>query len=247
MRTRYTLATGWLVVLVSLAFVLNGGTGPTHARTADDLRSVLTVANAAVGQTGSSDLVDRMRQRQSSGNVVRVDVPTAAGSARGNIDRYIEVATAIDPKLGTILSNLCAEQGQDPVELERMIRSYGHNLVALAELKKSDPEFYAQKITELNLDAEVGRLARQLTLTREQYGADSPLVAQAQAHLRVVMRARLDLSIANRERSIRRLDAYVDRLRDRVAHDQANFDDELARQLDQITGELDAVTAALGR
>ena len=247
MRARLTMATGWLVILVSLAFVLNSGAGSSHARTTTDLRSVLSLANAAVSPGNPGSLVDRMRQTQPVTVEVEVDSPAAAGSARGNIDRYIEVATAIDPKLGEILSNLCADQGQDPVELERMIRSYGHNLVALAELKKTDPKFYSEKITELNLDAEVGRLARQLLLTEDQFGKDSPQVAQARTHLRVVMRARLDLSIANRERSIRRLDEYVDRLRDRVAHDQAHFDDELARQLDQVTGELDAVTAALGR
>ena len=60
-------------------------------------------------------------------------------------------------------------------------------------------------------------------------------------------RESLELSIENRERSIMRLNERVEQLQERVEYDEANFEQELDRQMAQALGELDAVQAARGR
>ena len=255
MRTRYTIATSWLVLLLGMFFVLNSGTVRTQASTSDDLKSVLAFANAAVGQPTSSaanpaenTIWDRMRS-DASKSAAEVSSPASVSTARNNIDRYIDVANAIDPELGKILGNLCGEQGQDPVELERMIRRYGRNLVALAELKQSDPGFYSQKIHELNLDAEVVKLSRQLREVQSQPDSaeNQAQIEELRTYLELLMRSRLKISIRNREHSINQLEEHLETLRDRLNHDEVNFDMEIERQLLQELGELDAVRAARGR
>ena len=61
------------------------------------------------------------------------------------------------------------------------------------------------------------------------------------------MRSRLKISIRNREHSIKQLEEHLETLRDRLNHDEVNFDMEIERQLLQELGELDAVQAARGR
>ena len=256
MRTRYTIATSWLVLLLCMFFVLNSGTVRTQASTSNDLKSMLAFANAAVGQSSSAagsdteegKIWNRMRANADQ-TAAGVASPASVSTARNNIDRYIEVANAIDPKLGKILGNLCGEQGQDPVELERMIRRYGRNLVALAELKKSDPTFYSQKIHELNLDAEVVKLSRQLREIQSQpeTAANLAQAEELRTYLELLMRSRLKISIRNRGHSIEQLEDHLNTLRDRLNHDQVNFDLEIERLLEKELGELDAVQAARGR
>ncbi|MCH2132612.1 MAG: hypothetical protein MK116_02565 [Phycisphaerales bacterium] len=253
MRIHYSIATGWLVLLLCTAFVLDSGSTRTRAASGEtELQSVLTVANAAIGQPANSassqPSSNALVQNMLNGASPSTAAATPAGiqSARTNVDRYIDVATAIDPELGEILAKICSEQGQDPVELERMIRRYGRGLVALANLKESDPGFYRQKIMELNLDAEIGKQARRMRDLKAEYG-DEAIIDAEMIQLEASVRARLKLSIQNRERSIQRLHNHIEKLQGRVTHDTENFDVEIDRQLDQLMGELDAVQAALGR
>ena len=244
MQTRYTMAMSWLLVLACVVFALNSGTSVSRASSSDDLKSILTMANMVAGQSGSK-LIEQMNSQAQT--QIKAATPGTVDSARSNIDRYIDVASRIDPRLGQLLQKSCSDQGQDPVELEKMIRRYGHGLVALAELQKTDPELYESKIAELSLDAEVIQLSIKLKQAVDTTGPDSPEVIFMRQHLQAVMRARLELSIENRERSIMRLNERVEQLQERVEYDEENFEQELARQMAQALGELDAVQAAQGR
>ena len=245
MQSRYTIAMGWLLVLACTAFVLNSGTSVSKASSSADLKTILSVANLATGQTSGNKLIQQMN---SSGQTPEESAtPATVSSARSKIDRYIDVASRIDPKLGKLLEDSCSDQKQDPVELERMIRRYGHGLVALAELQTTDPELFESKIEELGLDAEVIQITRELKSTIEENGPQSPEAMTLRQHLQAVVHTRLELSIANRERSIVRLTELVEQLQERVEYDEENFDLELKRQMAQALGELDAVQAARGR
>lgn len=245
MQTRYTMAMSWLLVLACAAFTLNSGTSVSRASSSDDLRTILSMANVVAGQSSSSQLIQQMNSPVQS--TIKVATPGSVDSARSNIDRYLDVASRIDPRLGQLLQRSCADQGQDPVELERMIRRYGHGLVALAELQKTDPALYESKIEELSLDAEVMQLSTQLKQIVDTSGANSPQAMVHRELLQAAMRTRLELSIENRERSIMRLNERVEQLQERVEYDEAHFEQELERQMAQALGELDAVQAARGR
>ena len=244
MQTRYTMAMSWLLVLACVVLALNSGTSVSRASSSDDLKSILAMANMVAGQSGS-ELIEQMNSQNEA--PLRTATPGTVDSARSNIDRYLDVASRIDPRLGQLLQKSCSDQGQDPVELEKMIRRYGHGLVALTELQKTDPELYESKIEELSLDAEVVQLSMQLKRIANASGTDS---SEAKVHrelLQAAMRTRLELSITNRERSIMRLNERIEQLQERVEYDEVNFEQELKRQMDQALGELDAVQAARGR
>ena len=97
------------------------------------------------------------------------------------------------------------------------------------------------------LDAEVIQLSMQLKQIVNTSGPDSPQATVHRQLLQAAMRTRLELSIANRERSIMRLNERIEQLQERVEYDEVNFEQELKRQMDQALGELDAVQAARGR
>jgi hypothetical protein len=245
MQTRYTMAMSWLLVLACVAFALNSGTSVSKASSSDDLKTILSMANMVTGQTGGSQLIQQMNS--STQEPVQAITPGVVNSARSNIDRYLEVASRIDPRLGQLLQRSCSDKGQDPIELEKMIRRYGHGLVALAELQSTDPDLYESKIEELSLDAEVMQLSIELKQIIKASGPDSSEVMVHLQLLQAAMRARLELSIENRERSIMRLNERVEQLQERVEYDEEHFEQELDRQMSQAMGELDAVRAARGR
>jgi hypothetical protein len=245
MQTRYTMAMSWLLVLACVAFALNSGTSVSKASSSDDLKTILSMANMVTGQTGGSQLIQQMNS--STQEPVQAITPGVVNSARSNIDRYLEVASRIDPRLGQLLQRSCSDKGQDPIELEKMIRRYGHGLVALAELQSTDPDLYESKIEELSLDAEVMQLSIELKQIIKASGPDSSEVMIHLQLLQAAMRARLELSIENRERSIMRLNERVEQLQERVEYDEEHFEQELDRQMSQAMGELDAVRAARGR
>ena len=245
MQTRYTMAMSWLLVLACVVFALNSGTSVSRASSSEDLKSILTIANVVAGQSGSSQLIEQMNAQTQA--PVTASTPGTVDSARSNLDRYIDVAFRIDPRLGQVLRDSCSDQGQDPVELEKMIRRYGHGLVALAELQKTDPELFESKIQELSLDAEVVQLSLQLKQIVTTSGPESPEVMVLRQHLQAAMRARLELSIINRELSIMRLNERIEKLQEDVKYDELNFERELKRQMDQALGQLDAVQAGRGR
>ncbi len=245
MQTRYTMAMSWLLVLACVAFALNSGTSVSKASSSDDLKTILSMANMVTGQTGGSQLVQQMNS--STQEPVQAITPGVVNSARSNIDRYLEVASRIDPRLGQLLQRSCSDKGQDPIELEKMIRRYGHGLVALAELQSTDPDLYESKIEELSLDAEVMQLSIELKQIINASGPDSSEVMVHRQLLQAAMRARLELSIENRGRSIMRLNERVEQLQERVEYDEEHFEQELDRQMSQAMGELDAVRAARGR
>jgi hypothetical protein len=245
MQTRYTMAMSWLLVLACVAFALNSGTSVSKASSSDDLKTILSMANMVTGQTGGSQLIQQMNS--STQEPVQAITPGVVNSARSNIDRYLEVASRIDPRLGQLLQRSCSDKGQDPIELEKMIRRYGHGLVALAELQSTDPDLYESKIEELSLDAEVMQLSIELKQIIKASGPDSSEVMIHLQLLQAAMRARLELSIENRGRSIMRLNERVEQLQERVEYDEEHFEQELDRQMSQAMGELDAVRAARGR
>lgn len=249
MRTRYTIAMGWLLALSCTALVLNMGTSRSHASSTEELQSVLSLTNTFVGQ---SNFGQSFANQMNTGSGPASGTASPAGvrsvrSTTANIDQYIEVANEIDPRLGKILSETCSQGGQDPVELEQMIRRYGRGLVALAELQITDPKLYERKIEELHLDAEVNVLATELRQVLEMQGPNSQAVVQLKSRMEAVMRLRLIASISNRNRSLQQLNERIGTLQERLQYDEDHFDAELQRQMDQLIGQLDPVQAAKGR
>ena len=70
---------------------------------------------------------------------------------------------------------------------------------------------------------------------------------QLRTSLEVLMRSKLVLSMSNRERSLEKLNERIRSLRDRLDYEEANFDEELGRQMDQLMHQLDPVQAARGK
>ena len=97
MQTRYTMAMSWLLVLACVAFTLNSGTSVSRASSSDDLRTILSMANVVAGQSSSSQLIQQMNSPVQS--TIKVATPGSVDSARSNIDRYLDVASRIDPRL----------------------------------------------------------------------------------------------------------------------------------------------------
>lgn len=246
MRTRYTIAMGWLLALSCTALVLNMGTARSQASSTDELQSVLSLTNTFLGQ---SNFGESFANQMNTGaeSTQGATSPASIRSAQSTIDQYIEVANEIDPRLGKVLAQTCSQGGQDPVELERMIRRYGRGLVALADLRITDPELYERKIEELHLDAESNSLAAKLREVIESQGPNSQEAIQIKSHLEVVMRERLRVSISNRNRSLEQLNERIKTLEERLQYDKAHFNVELQRQMDQLIGQLDPVQAAKGR
>ncbi len=251
MRTRYTIALSWLLVLSCTVFVLNMGTTRSAASSTHDLQTVLSLTNSLVAQNSyGQSLADRMNApatADSAAASVRSPGSNQLTSAQSNIDQYIEVAHEIDPRLGKLLTQSCSDGEQDPVELERMIRRYGRGLVALADLQTTDRVLYERKIEELHLDAETNAIAAQLRRSIEVGGPNSNESIQLRTSLEVLMRSKLVLSMSNRERSLEKLNERIRSLRDRLDYEEANFDEELGRQMDQLMHQLDPVQAARGK
>ncbi|MDG2422599.1 MAG: hypothetical protein P8M22_01335 [Phycisphaerales bacterium] len=248
MRTRYTIAMGWLLALSCTALVLNMGTARSHASSTDDLKSVLSLTNTFVAQSDfGQSFANQMNAKNSQADGVSSPGSSRLSSSRSSIDQYIEVAHEIDPRLGKLLMDSCSDGGQDPAELERMIRRYGRGLVALADLQATDPELYERKIQELHLDAETNTIALALRNVIEAQGPNCQEAIQLKASLEVIMRARLALSISNRERSLEQLNDRIATLKERLEYEETHFDAELDRQMRQMLRELDPVEAAKGR
>ena len=249
MRTRYTIAMGWLLALSCTALVLNMGTSRSEASSSThDLKSVLSMTNSFVAQSNfGQSFANEMNSDNSQANSVPSPGSRQLTSARSNIDQYIEVAHEIDPRLGKLLVQSCSDGQQDPVELERMIRRYGRGLVALADLQATDRVLYERKIEELHLDAETNTIAAELRRAIELDGPRSQDAIQLKANLQVLMRSKLKLSMLNRERSLEKLNERIMALQDRLNYEEANFDMELDRQIAEMMHELDPVQAARGR
>ncbi|MEE2908122.1 MAG: hypothetical protein VX527_09880 [Planctomycetota bacterium] len=246
MRNPYTIAMGWLLALSCTALVLNMGTTRSQASTTEDLQSVLSLTNTFLGQSNFGEsFANQMNSGQ--GSARSVVSPAGVRSAKSTIDQYIEVANEIDPRLGKILADTCSQGGQDPVELERMIRRYGRGLVALADLQLTDPDLYEHKIEELHLDAEVNTLTVELRQVLATQGPSSQEAIQLKSRLEAVMRSRLVISISNRNRSLEQLNERIQTLQERLQYDEDHFDVELQRQMNQLMRQLDPVQAAKGR
>lgn len=147
-----------------------------------------------------------------------------------SLAQAIAVARDLDPDLARKLSNLCAEQ---PAQFEQMIRNSGQRLVAMGELKTRDPQLYGYKLSELRHEMQVKKLAADLS--RALAASDESQARVIEEQLRTALRLQLALSIKARAEYLCRLEQHIQKVKDEIAREAADFNQTVEkRYLDVI-------------
>jgi len=127
------------------------------------------------------------------------------------IDACLAVAQDIDTQLAAQLRQL---RKDDPEQFERRLR-HSRRLIALAELWQRDPDLYDLKKLELNVDAEVIRLARETRKARREGRTADAEALEKQLQAQVILQ--LGFSIRAREDYLCRLQELVQQLESELA------------------------------
>jgi hypothetical protein len=146
------------------------------------------------------------------------------------IDACLAVARDLDLQLAEELKRMREE---DPRQFERRLR-HSRRLIALAELRERDPALYDLKKLELNVDAEVVRLARETRQARREGRIADAEALEKQLRGQVILQ--LGFAIRNREDYLCRLQELVVKLEEELARQREpeNFN----RAVDQRMMEL---------
>jgi len=130
------------------------------------------------------------------------------------IDACLAVAQDIDTQLAAQLQQL---RQDDPEQFERRLR-HSRRLIALAELWQRDPDLYELKKLELNVDAEVIRLARETRQARREGRTADAEALEKQLQGQVILQ--LGFSIRAREDYLCRLQELVQQLEAELARER---------------------------
>lgn len=149
----------------------------------------------------------------------------------GRITQCLEVAQMIDPALA---DGLRALRERDPALFARRLRQ-STRLIALAELRERDPRLFDLKLTELRVDADVSRLARELRGAHLR--GESGRISGLESQLLMFVRAQVAFSIRAREDLLCRLRMEVERMEREYDRDRANPEQLVEQRLRSLLGE----------
>ncbi|MDY7109791.1 MAG: hypothetical protein SYC29_14240 [Planctomycetota bacterium] len=149
------------------------------------------------------------------------------------IDACLAVARDLDLQLAAELRRMRKE---DPGQFERRLR-HSRRLIALAELRERDPALYDLKKLELNVDAEVVRLARETRTARREGRLADAKILEKQLRGQVILQ--LGFAIKNREDYLCRLQELVERLEHELARQREpeNFDRAVELRMQQLLSD----------
>ncbi len=144
------------------------------------------------------------------------------------IEQCMEVAREVKPELFERLERMQRESSGP--EFERSIRQARH-LVGLARLKQRRPKLYDVKRRELQLDAEIIQLLAEM---RDARRTSSGSAEQLEQRLRVLVERQVGLSIASRGMYLKVMLENVERLREELEQDGANFSRAVERRFQEL-------------
>jgi hypothetical protein len=149
------------------------------------------------------------------------------------IDACLAVARDLDLQLAAELQRMRKE---DPRQFERRLR-HSRRLIALAELRERDPALYDLKKLELNVDAEVVRLARETRKARREGRIADAEALQKQLRGQVILQ--LGFAIHNREDYLCRLQDLVVKLEEELARQREpeNFNRAVEQRMQELLSD----------
>ncbi len=156
------------------------------------------------------------------------------------IERCLAVARDIDADLAEQLERL---RDRDHVHFEEKLRQ-SRRLIALAELRERDPILYDLKRHELEVDAQVSRLASEARRARREGRASDARVLEEQLRPQVILE--LAFRYRNREDYLCRMQELVERLQAELDHDRRHFDEVLEERVRQLLDEPPRSRKAVG-
>jgi hypothetical protein len=159
------------------------------------------------------------------------------------IDACLAVAQDIDTQLAAQLHQL---RKDDPDQFERRLR-HSRRLIALAELWQRDPDLYELKKLELNVDAEVIRLARETRQARREGRTADAEAFEKQLQAQVILQ--LGFSIRAREDYLCRLQELVQQLEAELAREREpeHFNRMVRQRMEELLSDPSVDGPARGR
>ena len=147
------------------------------------------------------------------------------------IDRCLDVAHDIDPDLA---SQLAQKRQKNPDEFESTVQrgQVGRRLQSMVQLKVRDPDLYRLKISEMTQTLQINRVAAKL-----QQAMQSSDLREAEAlknQLRQLLQIQLAMSLKSRAEYLCRIEEQVQRLREEIDHDAANFRTIVEARIQQV-------------
>jgi len=156
------------------------------------------------------------------------------------IERCLAVARDIDVNLAEQLEQL---RDRNRVQFEEKLRQ-SRRLIALAELRERDPSLYDLKRHELEVDAQVSRLASEARRARREGRASDARVLEEQLRPQVILE--LAFRYHNREDYLCRMQELVERLQAELDHDRGHFDEVLQERMRYLLDEPPRSRKAVG-
>ena len=156
------------------------------------------------------------------------------------IERCLAVARDIDGDLAEQLERL---RDRNRVQFEEKLRQ-SRRLIALAELRERDPILYDLKRHELEVDAQVSRLASEARRARREGRASDARVLEEQLRPQVILE--LAFRYRNREDYLCRMQELVERLQAELDHDRRHFDEVLQERVRHLLDEPPRSRKAVG-
>jgi hypothetical protein len=149
------------------------------------------------------------------------------------IDACLAVARDLDLQLAEELRRMREE---DPGQFERRLR-HSRRLIALAQLRERDPALYDLKKLELNVDAEVVRLARETRQARREGRLADARILEKQLRSQVILQ--LGFAIKNREDYLCRLQELVEKLEEELVRQREpdNFERAVELRMHQLLSD----------
>lgn len=159
------------------------------------------------------------------------------------IDQFLDLAHDIDSSLASQLRTL---RDRDPAAFaDRLCDS--RRLYDLARLRRHDPQLYRRKLLELNLHAQVDRLAEKVVAARRDGRTEAADSLREELHKWVI--AEMGLSLLTRQEYLVRLQELVQQIEQQIQQKRSSFDTLVAERIDRIKADAPspASTAASGR
>jgi hypothetical protein len=147
------------------------------------------------------------------------------------IEQFLDLADDIDADLASQLRSL---RDRDPAAFaDRFCGS--RRLYDLTRLRQRDPQLYGRKLLELNLHAQVNRLAEQVAAARREGQSGTVDALRGELHKWVI--AEMGLSMLTRQEYLVRLQELVQQLEQQIQQKRGRFDTLVAQRIERIKSE----------
>jgi len=148
------------------------------------------------------------------------------------IDELLDVLAEVNPEVAQRIEQHRADQ---PDSVMQMLRPHAPGLQRLVYLKRNEPEHYALRVEDIQLERHCDELAGELR--NAEAADDAETAGQLRTELAAAVARHFDVRQQLRERHLQRLEQRIEELRQQIEQRRAARDELIQQRIDELVSD----------